>query len=101
MKANEIEIATADTIVINHGTEDFPETDLCFWQPSTMKYKLLRMNNSIDEIPQYAMAVLVHKLFKQNLVEDYSIQYEEQTDHKGRNLPSKKVAYLYLKELEE
>lgn len=100
MTANEIEIATADEIIINHGSKDFPETDLYIWQSSTMKYKLLSMSHPIDEIPQYVMAELVRRLFKQNLVEDYSIQYEEQIDHKGRNLPTKTVAYLYLKEVE-
>lgn len=102
MKANEIEIATADKIIINHGTRDFPETDLYIRQyirqSSSMKYKLLSTSKLIDEIPPYVMTELVRRLFKQNLVEDYSIQYEEQFDHKGRNLPSKKVAYLYLKE---
>lgn len=99
MKANEIEIATADKIIINHGSRDFPETDLYIRQSSSMKYKLLSMSKSIDEIPPYVMAELVRRLFKQNLVKDYSIQYEEQIDHKGRRLPVKTVAYLYLKEM--
>lgn len=101
MTVNEMEIATADKIIVNHGTEYFPETDLYIWQPSTMKYKLLSMSKPIDEIPQYIMSEIIHRLFEQKLVEDYSIQYEEQVDHKGRNLPSKTVAYLYLKEHEE
>lgn len=100
MKANEIEIATADKIIINHGSKDFPETDLYIWQSSSMKYKLLSVGKPIDEIPQYAMSILICRLFEQNLVEDYNIQYEEQFDHQGRNLPSKKVTYLYLKEVE-
>lgn len=101
MKANEIEIATADEITINRGSEDFPETDLYIWQPSSMKYKVLIMGKPTIEIPPYLMSDLVRRLFKQNLVEEYSIQYEEQTDREGRNLPSKTVAYLYLKEEKE
>jgi len=100
MTANEIEIATANEIIINHGSEDFPETDLYIWQPSSMKYKVLIMGRPTIEVPPYVMSELIHRLFKQKLVEDYSIQYEEQSDHQGRNLPTKKVAYLYLKEVE-
>lgn len=99
MKANEIEIANADKIIINRGSEDFPETDLYIWQPSSMKYKVLIMGKPTIEIPPYLMSDLVRRLFKQKLVADYSIQYEEQFDHRGRNLPTKTVAYLYLKEL--
>lgn len=98
MTANEMEIATADKIIINHGTEYFPETDIYIRQPSTMRYKLLSMSHPIDEVPQYAMTELIRRLFEQNLVDDYTIQYEERLDHKGRNLPSETVAYLYLKE---
>lgn len=101
MTANEMEIATADEIVINYGSEDFPETDLYIWQPLVKKYKLLSMRTSIDEVSQYVMSMLIHRLFEHQLVEDYSIQYEEQVNHKGRNVPPKTVAYLYLKELEK
>lgn len=97
MKANEIEIATADEIIINYGSEDFHETDLYVWQSASMKYKLLGMNKLLDEVPRYAMAELVRRLFKQDLVADYGIQYEELFDRRGRNVPSKTVAYLYLK----
>lgn len=101
MATNEMEISTADKIIINHGTEDFPETDIYIRQSSTMKYKLLSMSKPIDELPQYAMTELISRLFEQNLVDDYNVQYEERLDHKGRNLPSEVIAYLYLKEEEE
>lgn len=101
MSSDEIRIATADEIIINYGTEDFPETDLYIRQSSTMKYKLLSMSMPIDEIPQYMMSEFVYKLFEQRLVKDYNIQYKEQFDHNGRNLPTKTVAYLYLKESRE
>ena len=99
MTANEIEIATANKIIINHGSKDFPETDLYIWQPSAIKYKALIMGKPTMEIQQYLMSELVRRLFKQKLVADYNIQYEEQFDHLGRNLPTKTVAYLYLKEV--
>lgn len=101
MTANEIEIATANTIVINYGTENFPETDLYIWQPSLMKYRRIKMGQPTLDLSQQIIAEIVCRLFKQKLVEDYSIQYEEQVDQQGRNLSTKTVAYLYLKELEE
>lgn len=99
MTANEIEIATADEIIINHGSEDFPETDLYIRQSSLMKYRRIKMGQPTVDLSQQIIAEIVCRLFKQKLVEDYSIQYEEQVDHQWQNLPTKKVAYLYLKEV--
>lgn len=50
MTANEIEIATANTIVVNYGTENFPETDLYIWQPSLMKYRRIKMGQLVEII---------------------------------------------------
>lgn len=100
MSSDKNKITTADKIIINRGSKDFPETDLYIRQPSSNKYKALVSGKPTIEISQYVMAELVHKLFEQKLVEDYTIQYEEKIDNGGRNLPSKTVAYLYLKEQE-
>lgn len=101
MKANEIEIATANVIILDYGEGNYPEIDTFVWQPSRMKYERIRPYKPVSEFSPEIISELIHRLFMVHAVKDYSIQYKEQVDHKGRNLPSKTVAYLYLKELEE
>lgn len=99
MTANEIEIATANTIILDYGKENFLKIDVFIWQLETKKYNRIRPNTPISEFSPEIIAELVHRLFMVKAVKDFSVHYEYPNDN-TKGMP-KKTAYLYLKELEE
>lgn len=98
MKANEIEIATANVIILDYGEGNYPEIDVFIWQPSKMKYKRIRPDKLISEFSPEIISEVIHRLFIVDAVKDYSIQYEYPNDNTN-GMPTKTVAYLYLKEM--
>ena len=104
MKANEIEIATADVIVLDYSRiyklieGNYPEFDAFIWQPSIIKYKRLRPDEPISEFSADIVSELIHQLFMVKAVKDYNICYEYPSDNM-KGMP-KRTAYLYLKEME-
>lgn len=99
MKANEIEIATANVIILDYGEGNYPEIDVFIWQPSKMKYKRIRPDKLISEFSPEIISEVICRLFMVKAVKDYNIQYEYPSDN-AKGMP-KRTAYLYLKELEE
>lgn len=99
MKANEIEISTANVILIDYGEGNYPEFDTFVWQPSKMKYERIRPYEPVSEFSPDIIGTLIHRLFAVGAVKDFNIQYEYPSDN-IKGIP-KHTAYLYLKELEE
>lgn len=99
MNANEIEISTANVILIDYGRGNYPEFDTFVWQPSIMKYERIRPYEPVSEFFSDIIGMLIQRLFALEAVKDFSIQYEYPNDEM-KGMP-KHTAYLYLKEIKD